>query len=298
MSICFKCVLLIEKEIPAHGLHHSCFHEWFKTSNSHFVNVALKKTAELSNSSFDPINTSFFHGKFKKYAAELENKSYILKVQDDTYPELPRVEYLSNQIAKKLGLNLPNFYLIRFLNELESFVVDNFMDNYLPGNLIHIYHLLDPNQPFSCHSILKVLNEKLGRITAIEQFIHLCLFDALIGNHDRHGRNIAFIETKKGLELAPFYDNPSYLGIEDYRLLGANHNPRGRIVTSKADHPTMQDYVVEFKELSYLEHLNTFKQRLQKLDLDMLIQNSFLSDKRKDAFTQLTHARLKEFNNA
>lgn len=298
MHICFKCSLPILNEPPIHGLHESCFYEWFKTSNSNFSNVALKKAFDIPKESSDSVNTSFFHGKFKKYAANLENRSYILKVQDDDYPELPRVEYLSNQIAKNLGLNLPHFYLIKFLNELEAFVVDNFMDHYLPGNLIHIYHFLDPNQPFSCQAILKVLDEKLKRITAIEQFINLCLFDALIGNHDRHGRNIAFIETKKGLELAPFYDNPSYLGIEDFRLLGANHNPRGRIVTAKTDNPTMQDYVVEFKELGYLEHLNVFNKKLQKLDLNKLIENSFLSNKRKEAFTRLTKARLQELNNA
>jgi hypothetical protein len=219
-------------------------------------------------------------------------------VQDDDYPELPPVEYLSNQIAKNLGLTLPNFYLIHFLNELEAFVVDNFMDNYSPGNLIHIYHFLDPNQPFSCQAILKVLHEKLGRLKAIELFINLCLFDAIIGNHDRHGRNIAFIETKKRLELAPCYDNPSYLGIEDHRLLGANHNLSGRIVTVKTDNPTMQDYVVEFKELGYLEHLDVFNKKLQKLNLNKFIENSFLSSKRKEAFTRLTKARLQEFNNA
>jgi serine/threonine protein kinase HipA of HipAB toxin-antitoxin module len=53
----------------------------------------------------------------------------------------------------------------------------------------------------------------------------MCLFDALVGNHDRHGRNIALIETRKGHILSPFYDNPSYIGIEDHNLLLAEHNP-------------------------------------------------------------------------
>ena len=60
----------------------------------------------------------------------------------------------------------------------------------------------------------------------------------------------------------------------------------------------MQDYVVEFKELGYLEHLDVFNKKLQKLNLNKIIENSFLSSKRKEAFTRLTKARLQEFNNA
>jgi len=246
MHICFKYSLTIEYKPPTHGLHKSCFYEWFKISNTNFSNVALKKAFDIPKESSDSVNTSFFHGKFKKYTANLENRSYILKVQDDDYPELPRIEYLSNQIAKNLGLTLPNFYLIHFLNELEAFVVNNFMDNYSPGNLIHIYHFLNPNQPFSFQAILKVLHEKLGSLRAIEQFINLCLFDAIIGNHDSHGRNITFIEKQKRIRV----------------LLGVNSNPRRRIFTAKTYNPTMQEYVVEFKQIGYLEHLDVFKKMI------------------------------------
>ncbi len=299
MKNCFKCLNPIENQTPVHGLHRDCFLNWFKLNPNNmldFGDVALRSEKPDSLLPNNPINTSFFQGKFKKYSANLDKRSYILKVQDQDYPELPLAEYLCNQIAKKLGLIISDFYLIHFLNELDSFVTHNFMDNYTPGNLVHIYHFITEGQPFSCQTIIKIIEDKVGRIEAIKQFVFLCLFDALIGNHDRHGRNIALIETKKGFELAPFYDNPSYLGIEDQSVLLAHHNPRGKIATSVNTEPTMKDYVSEFYQMGYESWVKEFRGRIDKIHINQLIENSFLSEKRKIAFSQLIERRIKEFD--
>jgi hypothetical protein len=299
MKKCFKCLRIIENEAPIHGLHKECFYGWFKidpNSSTDFVDIALRSEKSDSSLSVNPINTSFFQGKFKKYSGTLDKRSYILKVQDKDYPELPCVEYLSNQIAKRFGLIIPDFYLIHFLNEMDTFVVHNFMDNYTPGNLIHIYHYIQNNQPFSCKTIIKIIEEKVGRLEAIKQFVFLCLFDALIGNHDRHGRNIGLVETRKGLELAPFYDNPSYLGIEDQSLLLAFHNPRGKIAVSSSNEPTMKDYVSEFHQMGYEPWLKEFRHLIDKIDIHQMVETSFLSKKRKIAFPSLIERRIKEFD--
>lgn len=302
MKICFKCQKPLENKASVHGLHKECFFGWFKLDSNgttEFRDVALRSEKPDSVMLNKPINASFFQGKFKKYSASLDKRSYILKVQDkEDYPELPHIEYLSNQIAQKLGLMIPDFYLICFLNELDTFVVHNFMDNHTPGNLIHIYHFIQDNQPFSCNTIIKIIEEKVSRMEDIKQFVYLCLFDALIGNHDRHGRNIAFIETKKGFELAPFYDNPSYLGIEDYSFLLAEHNPRGKIETSLTNESTMKDYVSEFCQLGYEGWVKEFRKKIDTIQIEQLIKNSFLSEKRQTAFSSLVARRIKEFDNA
>ena len=64
----------------------------------------------------------------------------------------------------------------------------------------------------NCERLVTIIVEKTGRRTEQERFVFLTLADSLIGNHDRHGRNLGFIQSPKGLRLAPFYDNPSIVG--------------------------------------------------------------------------------------
>ena len=119
-------------------------------------------------------------------------------MQDEDYPELPVVEYLCNQIAQKIGLIIPSFYLIRFPNDFNastSFVVDNFMEKHILES--DPYLSFYQGATFTTRTIFNIIKEKVGRLEALKQFVLLCLFDALIGNHDRHGRNIGLIKREK-----------------------------------------------------------------------------------------------------
>src|SRR5579863_3723501 len=129
--ICLKCRLDIAPLDSAHyGLHPSCFDEWFKTlSNATFVSLQRRSSASDQSSNLAPQDTSFFHGKFKKYSAELNGQSYILKMRQDEAPELPEVEYLCNQIGNSLGIPVAEFYFIDFHGD-KTFVTKNFI---LPG---------------------------------------------------------------------------------------------------------------------------------------------------------------------
>ena len=155
----------------------------------------MARSAQSTPDEFKAIATSFFHGKFRKYSAQLGDKHYILKVEQEDVPALPATEYLCNQIAQAIGLHVPAHYLIRFEGTLTSFVVNNFMHNRQASNLIHIYRFLDSPNNFTCEGILKIIDKEVGRFTDVCRFVELCLFDSLrIGNHDRHGRNLRLIK--------------------------------------------------------------------------------------------------------
>ena len=97
------------------------------------------------------MNTSFFHGAFKKYSAEIEGEHYILKVSQNDFPELPLVEWISNKIAKLIGLNIADFYLILLENVQKTFVTKNFMTSKKQAmNLVHIYHFLANDEVYNC----------------------------------------------------------------------------------------------------------------------------------------------------
>jgi hypothetical protein len=240
----------------------------------------------------------FFHGKFRKYSASLGDQNYILKVIQKEVPELPRTEFLCNQIARALGLVVPDHFLILFQNQLETFVSTNFMGNRRGSDLVHIYRYLDQPKNYDCEHLFRIIEKEVGRYDALVRFIDLCLFDALIGNNDRHGRNLGLIRTANGNTLAPFYDNPSYFGIEIPELLGAYHEPRGAIATSETKEPIMRDYVKEWLRLGMREQVIDFAKRVDLIEIEKLVLLSFLSFPRKEAMLRLIKRRCKEMRDA
>jgi hypothetical protein len=301
MAVCFKCSKNIEAgQTLQHGLHSECFVEWFALpSLGDFINLAAKAASNSppTPGGFSRLNSSFFHGKFKKYSAELGALSYILKIQQKDYPELPAMEYLCNQIARTMKLEVPDFYFISFHGE-NTFVTKNFVRKGQKENLIHIYRFLNEGQKFDCETLIAVIEEETKRLREVERFIELCLFDSLIGNHDRHGRNIGILQTAEKQILAPFYDNPSYLGIEIETLLLANHSPRGSIATAETGEPTMKDYVLEFKRLGKESVVSKFAKNINLESVLKLVGTAFMSENRRTAFSRIIKERYAELTNA
>lgn len=317
---CFKCQTVIKGE-SVYGLHANCFLEWFElTDLSEFSDLDLKKSTRYSSghSSIEKTTDSFYHGRYRKYSAKLGSVQYILKVQEPQYPDLPATEYICNKIASLLGLNVPKYYLIRYqdttdidkvqsISEIEiqkkhdqapiTFITKNFMQGYV-GTLHHIYKYLPKGETnYNCENIINVIKEQTGKLTDVEKFVEICLFDSFIGNHDRHGRNLGIIDTGKNKKLAPMYDNPSFLGIQkDDELLLAHFNPSGAIWTSDSKEPKLLDYIKEFKKLKLEKSCQKFiKKIIDRFSLLIVeIQTSEISGRRKKAFISLLNSRLKD----
>ena len=232
---CFRCQTDIKGE-SFYGLHANCFLEWFElTDLSEFSDLDLKKSTRYSSvhSSIEKTADSFYHGRYRKYSAKLGSRQYILKVQESQYPDLPATEYVCNRIASLLGLNVPKYYLIRYqgatdIDQVQSvskkesqkqheqepitFITRNFMQGYV-GTLNHIYKYLPKGEKnYNCENIIKIIRKQTRKLVDVDRFVKICLFDAFIGNHDRHGRNLGIIDTGKIRRLAPMYDNPSFSG--------------------------------------------------------------------------------------
>lgn len=197
-------------------------------------------------------------------------------MRQDEALELPEVEYLCNQIGKLLGVPVAEFYFISF-NDDQTFVTKSFIKKGAPTDLQHIYHHR-PDDQHNCEGIIRAVAEKTGRPHDVSIIIKTILFDALIGNHDRHGRNLALILTAKSISLSPIYDNVSYLSLESGNMLKADFSPTGKISTSKTFEPSMRDYVKELKRLGHADEINEFYQRIKLPQLYKLIDESFCSD--------------------
>jgi len=296
--ICLRCAQEITKPSQSkYGLHEACFTAWFCLSEpADFISLQQRSSVSADNAKLSPENTSFFHGKFKKYSAELNGESYILKMRQDGALELPEVEYLCNQIGKSLDIPVAEFYLIDF-NGDKTFVTKNFIKaGSSPTDLQHIYHFREDTK-HNCEHLIEVIKDRTQKPHHVAIFVKTILFDALIGNHDRHGRNLAFIRTSSGISVSPIYDNVSYLMLESGKMLKADFNPTGRISTSQTNEPSMKDYVREFIRLGYHDEVDEFQKKINTKLISQLINNSFCSPAMKEAITALIFKRIKELEN-
>ena len=294
MSCCY-CRQPIQNEAAWYGLHSTCFKKCFKIQElapfSDLVARSQSQTPQLNSKNY---HISFFHGAYKKYSGRLVDQSYILKVQQKEFPELPATEFLCNQIFESLNVPIPEYSLIQFPETHLCFATKNFMAELMNADLVHIYHFIKESKDYTCEQLIQVIGDQTGRRTEQEKFAFLTLADSLIGNNDRHGRNLAFIRSPKGMILAPFYDNPSSLAIEDVFMLEADLRPRGSIFTRNSDKPTMKDYIQEWERLGYSEIVGQFRKQCSLPKIEILIQKSYLSEKRKQALIRLIKKRYEE----
>lgn len=299
---CLKCLKPLQGTSIKYGLHLDCFSVWFKGStDDEFVSLKQQSSNSpaLNNKSKTySYNTSFFHGMFKKYSADLGSASFILKMRQDDAPELPEVEYVCNQIGALIGIPVAEHYIINFLGD-QTFVTKNFIKKGgTASDLSHIYKYLLEKQEYSCETLLKIIEEQTKRPFHIEVFIQTVLYDALIGNHDRHGSNLGLVVTPTSVSLSPIYDNVSYLGLEKGEMLRADFEPSGKIAVKDDLEPSMKEYVLEFRRLGHEDVVRAFHAKIKMAKIIELIDKSFCSSLMKEALTKMVTKRFKELENA
>lgn len=291
---CCRCLGNLGNEKSWYGLHSTCFTEWFNLPEACSFLDLVARSQSLAPRDESTLPISFFSGAYRKYSARLGEDRFILKIRQHEYPELPATEFLCNQIYESLKIAIPAYYLIHFPENDFCFVTKNFMPQSTDAALLHIYHFLKKGQQYDCETLLTIIGEQTKRKTEQERFVHLTLADSLIGNHDRHGRNLGFIQSIKGMHLTPFYDNPSALALEEHSLLGADLQPRGAIFTQETDKPTMKDYIREWRRLGYGKAIDRFSHRYSLNKIQALIEKSHISDKRKKAILRIITTRGEE----
>ena len=335
MKKCLKC----RKNIVGfrfYGLHGACYREWFQDpALKGFEGWDLKRSGSSASPGESPgkagealpAESTFYHGRYRKYSAQIGQVKYILKVQEEKFPSLPETEYICNRIAAFLALKPAPHFLISLpgrsdeskarqepaeggkaadagalsgVSPKKAFVTRNFMQG-LTGSLHHIYKFLPKGlQSYSCRNIIREICRQTGRPADGRKFAEICLFDGLIGNNDRHGRNLALIDFGKKKELAPIYDNPSFFGVESEDFLGADFNVSGCIQTSRSKQPKIADYAEEFKRLGLEEACLRFMKKAarKRTDITKEVEISELSQKRKDAFIKYIDKQLKALEEA
>lgn len=301
MNYCLRCNKELSANDAHYGQHTTCFLQVFRVMEKvEFSSLVRKSSTSVTPNTEDnqtsPHLTSYFGGNYRKYEATLGDSKYILKLSKPEYPELAPVEYVCNKIAYHCGLTIPvPFTLIDYGEGELAFVSRNFMDKQpVHSTMNHLYHykpLQDANH-YTVEDIVKTIYRETGSATDTHMFFRMLLFDALIGNHDRHGRNLALVVTSKSKRLTPIYDNPSCLGLESGSILKATFSPRGKIWTKNSKEPEMIEYLDEMKRIGVLGLAEQF---YNETSIDKIIQyineSLSLSLEMRDALKKLVKKR-------
>lgn len=144
--------------------------------------------------------------------------SHILKPnsRSEQYPHSVVNETFTMRLARQLGLNVPAVHRL-YLPE-PVYIIERFDRAWEADTKTWTRkHVIDACQLLNQPSVFKYSNANLD---TLNRLIHLCrskaaarmavfrwlLFNTLVGNSDSHLKNISFLMSHEGVQIAPFYD--------------------------------------------------------------------------------------------
>lgn len=225
--------------------------------------------------------------------------NYIFKPPNKDYVEMPENEHLTMRIAEAFGINVVSSSLIRLKSGELSYITKR-IDRTEEGEKIHMLDFFQITEAFdkyrsSVERIGKALNEYASN-TQLDKlfFFELVVFSYLTGNNDMHLKNFSMIENKGNWKLAPAHDllNVSIVNPEDKEETALT-------VEGKKSNFKKDNFIEFGKTLLLTEKqiIGVFKRFNNKQKLAFsLIENSFLSNDQKTAYTELAQKRFEIFN--
>ena len=228
--------------------------------------------------------------------------TYIIKPQNDLFPELPQNEDVTMRMAKVFGLDVPfhgmlyakdgslSYFIKRFdrYGKGKKFATEDFAQ--LTGNT------RDTKYRFTMEKLVPVIDEFCS-FPAIEKadFFKRILFCFVTGNEDMHLKNFSLITKNGKTTLTPIYDflNSSIAikNPEEEIALTLNGKKSKLKATDFVDYYAKEKLQLKEKTIAtILEQIhNTIPKWKELLDI------SFLSDEMKDKYLGLLELRLNMF---
>jgi serine/threonine-protein kinase HipA len=142
--------------------------------------------------------------------------THILKpdMQVEQYPHSVVNEYAMMKLARLAGLNVPDVW--RIYCPEPAYIVQRY-DRQTERERTVRLHQIDTCQLLNMHlgfkyqqanlqALSQAINKTRNRIQARMQIWRWLVFNLLIGNNDNHLKNISFMVSEQGIQIAPAYD--------------------------------------------------------------------------------------------
>lgn len=166
--------------------------------------------------------------------------THILKPDhsDPDYPHTVINEYFTMRLCRALKLNVPNVarryvpapvYLVKRFDRVAASNVDG----------VSRLHLVDACQALNLDRQFKYAEGSIERLAELAsrcsapasarlRIYAWLVFNILTGNSDAHLKNLSFLVTRRGIELAPYYDLVA-VGVYETRAFGKDTWPATRL---------------------------------------------------------------------
>lgn len=255
----------------------------------------MKYTIKKEKNDFNFIDTNNKYNikgsRLKRIVIDKNGQYAFFKYEKESFSESCS-EKISYEIAKELGydcakveLAIDNNKKIGILNypfiELNSAFESHMdIDAYLnPENL--------PREKYYKISNIKNTLDELNK-EYFKSFIRIMIFDALIGEQDRHEENWGIITKNNHSEIAPLYDNGCSL-LKDFKNEKFAYKYYNKI-------KNFDNYILKSKTAIYKENNN---QRYNHFELIEYLNNLYHDDTQKELknIPKLTDEKIEEIVN-
>lgn len=140
---------------------------------------------------------------------------YLFKIPKENTGEA-WAEKVASEIGKAMGLSIMDVTLAKRDNII-AVLAKNFVNQkeefYEGGDLFFTIAEDFDRYNLKYYDFFNMMNV-LSRFNLEQEFIQIPVFDALIGNQDRHCDNWGIIYGESGYRMAPIYDNGASLGFQ------------------------------------------------------------------------------------
>ena len=228
--------------------------------------------------------------------------TYIIKPQNDIFPELPENEDLTMRMAMFLGINVPLHGMVYGKDGSLSYFIKRF-DRYGKGKKYATEDFAqltgntrETKYRFSMEKLVPVI-EEFCTFPVVEkvEFFKRIVFCFVTGNEDMHLKNFSLITKNGKTTLAPAYD-----------LLNSSiaiNSPEEEIAL------TLKGKKSNLKASDFVEYYAKERLQLNEKTIDTILQDmfqakqkwkdlisiSFLSDDMKEKYNHLLEHRMKMF---
>lgn len=228
--------------------------------------------------------------------------TYIIKPQNDLFPELPQNEDVTMKMAKAFGLDVPFHGMLYAKDGSLSYFIKRF-DRYGKGKKIATEDFAqltgntrDTKYRFTMEKLVPVIDEFCS-FPAIEKadFFKRVLFCYVTGNEDMHLKNFSLITKNGKTTLTPIYDflNSSIVikNPEEEIALTLKGKKSNLKATDFIDYYTKER--LQLNEKTVVTILEQMENAIPKWK--ELLEISFLSDEMKEKYLELLKYKLNLF---